>query len=116
MGYGDIRNRSDFTQALDKTEDSSSIMVIYSSTSWCPNCKAVEPKIDELTQEFGDEKHVLWYKMNIEEAEGVAQEYGVSAVPTFMLFKDGDMLPEETVTGPHHKRVRAMVEKNLPGK
>lgn len=53
------------------------------------------------------------YKMNIEVAEGVAQEYNISAVPTYMLFKDGDMLPEQSITGPHHLRVRAMVEKNL---
>jgi thioredoxin-like negative regulator of GroEL len=51
--------------------------------------------------------------MNIEEAEDVANEYGVSAVPTFMLFKDGDMLPENKISGPHHQRVREMIEKNL---
>lgn len=51
--------------------------------------------------------------MNIEDAEDVAQEYGVSSVPTFMLFKDGDMLPEQTITGPHHRRVREMIEKNV---
>lgn len=49
--------------------------------------------------------------MNIEEAEDVANEYGVSAVPTFLLFKDGDMLPEEKVSGAHHGKVREMVVK-----
>lgn len=53
------------------------------------------------------------YKLNIEEAEDVAQEYGVSSVPTFMLFKDGDMLPEQTITGPHHGRIRDMIVKNV---
>lgn len=53
--------------------------------------------------------------MNIEEAEDVAMEYGVSAVPTFMLFKDGDLLPEEKFTGAGEaqKKVRGMIEKNL---
>lgn len=51
--------------------------------------------------------------MNIEEAEDVAMEYGVSAVPSFLLFKDGDMLPEEKVTGAHHLAVRQMIEKNV---
>ena len=51
--------------------------------------------------------------MNIETAEDVANEYGVSAVPTFMLFKDGDMLPEEKITGPQHQKVRSAIEKNL---
>ena len=46
-------------------------------------------------------------------AEDFAGEYGVSAVPTFMLFKDGEMLPEEKISGPHHQKVREMIEKNL---
>ena len=48
-----------------------------------------------------------------QKAEDVANEYGVSAVPTFMLFKDGEMLPEEKISGPHHQKVREMIEKNL---
>lgn len=51
--------------------------------------------------------------MNIEEAEDVANEYGINAVPSFLLFKDGDMLPEEKITGAHHLKVREMIEKNV---
>ena len=67
MGYGEIKNRREFTAALDQTEDTSNILVVDCFTSWCPQCKAVAPKIDELNKEFGDEKNVLWFKMNIEE-------------------------------------------------
>ena len=53
--------------------------------------------------------------MNIEEAENVAMEFGISSVPTFMLFKDGDMLPEEKITGAGEaqRKVRSLIEKNL---
>ena len=42
-------------------------------------------------------------------------EYGVNAVPTFMLFKDGDLLPQEKITGAGEaqKKVRGIIEKNL---
>ena len=53
------------------------------------------------------------YKLNIESAEDVAHEYGVNAVPTFMVFKDGGMLPEEKITGPHDRQVREAIEKCL---
>lgn len=46
--------------------------------------------------------HKNQYRMDIEAAEDVAQEYGITAVPTFLLFKDGDILPEKSVLGPHH--------------
>lgn len=82
-------------------------------TTWCPQCKAVAPKIDELNTEFDESRNVLWYKMNIEEAEDVAMEYGVNAVPTFMLFKGGDLLPEEKITGTDWKKVREGIEKHL---
>lgn len=60
MGYGTITNRSDFNAALDKTEDGKSLLMIECVTSWCPQCKAVAPKIDELNEEFNEEKGVEW--------------------------------------------------------
>jgi thiol-disulfide isomerase/thioredoxin len=60
MGYETITSRREFSAALDRTEDSNNIIVIDCFTSWCPQCKAVQPKIDELNQEFGDEKNVFW--------------------------------------------------------
>ncbi|RMZ89654.1 hypothetical protein DV736_g3108, partial [Chaetothyriales sp. CBS 134916] len=58
---------------------------------------------------------VIEYELNIDEAEDVSIEYGVNAVPTFMLFKDGDMLPEDKITGAGdaQRKVREMIEKNL---
>ena len=55
----------------------------------------------------------LRYKLNIENAEDVAHEYGVNAVPTFMVFKDGGMLPEEKITGPYDRQVKEAIEKCL---
>ena len=59
MGYGEIKNRSEFNAALDKTEDSNTILILDCFTSWCPQCKAVAPKIDELNEKFGGEKNVI---------------------------------------------------------
>jgi thiol-disulfide isomerase/thioredoxin len=61
MGYGEIKNRSDFTAALDKTEDSKNIVIIDCFTTWCKICKAIAPKIDELNRKYGEDKNVLWY-------------------------------------------------------
>lgn len=80
MGYGEIHNRREFNDALEKTEDGKSLLMISCHTNWCHNCKAIAPKIDELNEEFGEGKNVEWFKMNIEEAEDVAMEYGISAV------------------------------------
>ncbi len=60
MGYGEIKNRSEFTAALDKTEDSKNIVIVDCFTTWCKICKAIAPKIDELNRKYGEDKNVLW--------------------------------------------------------
>lgn len=49
--------------------------------------------------------------MNIEEAEDVAMEYGIQAVPTFILFKGGEKVDE--VLGPKDEKVQSMIEAHL---
>lgn len=51
---------------------------------------------------------VHFYTYDVEEAEDVAQELGVSSMPTFSVFKDGDIV--EGVTGAKAKEVRRAVE------
>lgn len=53
------------------------------------------------------------YQMDIDVAEDVAMEYGVTAVPTFMIFKDGDLMPEEKIMGAHPNKVKDKIEENL---
>lgn len=86
------------------------MIILDCYTTWCPKCKAVAPQIDKLTEEF-EGKNVKFYKMNIEEAEDVAMEYGISAVPTFILFKGGEKVDE--VVGPKGEMVKSMIEQNL---
>ena len=49
--------------------------------------------------------------MDIERAEDVAQEYGIGAVPTFLLFKDGEKVDE--VVGPKDEALREKIRQNL---
>lgn len=83
MSYGKIVNRQDFNTALERTEDGKSVLVVWCHAVWCGECKAVRPAIDEMTQTLGENKNVLWYKMNIEEAEGVCDEYGIIDVSSY---------------------------------
>jgi len=62
---------------------------------WCGPCKAQGPIVDELAEKMGDKAVVG--KLDIEEAEDVAGEYGVMSVPTMIVLKDGEV--KETMTG-----------------
>ncbi len=62
---------------------------------WCGPCKAIAPVLEELAVEFDGKLQIA--KLNIAEHEAVAAEYGVRAIPTMILFKDGKAA--ETLVG-----------------
>jgi thioredoxin 1 len=53
---------------------------------WCGPCHAVAPVLDKIA----DEHPVKLVKVNIDEEQGLAQRYGVSSIPTMILFKAGE--------------------------
>lgn len=57
---------------------------------WCNPCKAMTPVIQEVAREITGKARVI--KINIDKNTKAAQAYGVSAVPTFILFRNGNIL------------------------
>ena len=62
---------------------------------WCGPCKAIAPILEEIATEFDGKLKVT--KVNIDENETIAAEYGVRAIPTMILFKGGQVA--ETLVG-----------------
>jgi len=56
---------------------------------WCGPCKMVAPILDELASEY--DKRVKIGKVNIDEEQNLAVEYGIRAIPTLLLFKHGEV-------------------------
>src|SRR5437879_8045498 len=67
---------------------------------WCGPCKMVAPILDELASEYDGKVKVG--KVNIDEHQSIATEYGIRAVPTLLIFKYGEV--EEQVVGLRSKR------------
>ena len=57
--------------------------------SWCGPCRMVAPLLDELANE--NEGKVRIAKLNVDENQQVAYKFQVSSIPTFILFKNGQM-------------------------
>ena len=62
---------------------------------WCGPCKAIAPTLEELANELDGKLTIA--KVNIDEHDSVAAEYGVRAIPTMILFKGGKVA--ETLVG-----------------
>jgi thioredoxin 1 len=56
---------------------------------WCGPCKMLAPIIEEIANEYAGKAKVC--KLNTDEARDSAIEFGISAIPTTILFKDGQM-------------------------
>jgi len=67
---------------------------------WCGPCRAVAPILDELASEY--DGRVKIGKVNIDECQGLAAEYGIRAIPTLLVFKDGQVADQ--IVGMRGKR------------
>jgi len=78
--------------------------------SWCGPCKAIGPVVEELAEKFKDSVKIM--KLNVDENQKTAVNYGVRSIPTLILFKDGKVL--DTLIGLVPKeRLEDFVKKSL---
>jgi len=61
---------------------------------WCGPCKAIGPVIDQLAEEF--EGKVKITKMNVDDNPETPGKFGIKAIPTLILFKNGEVLGQIT--------------------
>ncbi|TWT88542.1 Thioredoxin C-1 [Pseudobythopirellula maris] len=57
---------------------------------WCGPCRQIAPLVEQLAEENGGAAKVA--KLNVDDAPGAAQTYGVSSIPTLMVFKNGEVV------------------------
>ena len=66
---------------------------------WCGPCRVVGPVLEEIDSERQDVRVV---KLNVDENQRTAAQYGVLSIPTMILFKNGQ--PAKTIVGAYPKK------------
>ncbi len=73
---------------------------------WCGPCRMIAPLVAELAGE--NRGTVKVGKLNIDDSPGAAQNYGVSSIPTLMIFKDGKPVSQFVGVQPKTKLQQAI--------
>lgn len=59
---------------------------------WCGPCRMQGPIVERVAEAVGDKAVIS--KMNVDEEQGPAQKFGVTSIPTLILFKDGKVVKQ----------------------
>lgn len=95
-------NKDNFKDAIKE-----GITLVDFYADWCGPCKMIAPFVEEASDEIKD---VKFNKLNIDEAQDIAMEYGVMSIPTLIVFKDGEPVEQNVGFVPKEGIIK-MVEK-----
>ncbi|MFQ5528209.1 MAG: thioredoxin [Thermoanaerobaculia bacterium] len=68
--------------------DSDKPVVVDFWAEWCGPCRMMSPVLDEIA---GSNEDVRVAKLNVDDYQDLAMQYGVSSIPTFILFNQGEV-------------------------
>ena len=85
------------SNALDVTDNTWETAVLQSQVpvlvdfwaEWCGPCRAMSPYVDKLAEEYKGKLKVV--KLNTQDNTEVPSRYGITAIPTFLVIKNGEV-------------------------
>lgn len=76
---------------------------------WCGPCKTIAPVYEQLARQLSRPNRITFTKINVDQQQEIARAYGVSAMPTFIVFENGR--PTSTVRGADPRKLNEVVRR-----
>ncbi|CAA0833091.1 Thioredoxin H2 [Striga hermonthica] len=92
---------------FEASKQISKLIVIDFTASWCGPCHSIQPAVEEFAETYTD---VDFVKIDVDELDGVATEFGVHIMPTFILIKRGEEV--DKVVGAKREELRKKIEQH----
>ena len=77
---------------------------------WCGPCKMIAPILDEIAPEFEGKAKIV--KINVDDNQFVAGQFGVRSIPTLLLFKNGQLVATQVGALPKNQ-LAAFINQHL---
>ena len=84
-------------------------IIVDTWAPWCGPCKSIEPFFEQLSEKYSDQMRFV--KMNMDEEPAFAQQYMITSLPTFVVFKDGK--PYNSMIGNNRGKLEKLVKEIL---
>jgi thioredoxin 1 len=88
-----VTDKSFATDVLQSAEP----VVVDFWAPWCGPCKMIAPALEEIAGEMAGKVKVA--KVNVDENQEIAAQYGIRSIPTLMIFKDGKLAATKVGAG-----------------
>ena len=92
---------------FEEIKNSGKVVLLDFYADWCGPCRMVSPIVDEIANERQD---IIVGKINVDEEEALAVEFGVYSIPTLVVMKDGKVLEQSAGAKPKAK-ILAMLDR-----
>jgi len=97
-----LNTKADFEAALKKGK-----VAVDFYADWCGPCRMISPKFIEFANQFAD---IVFCKVDVDENNEVAESQGISAMPTFKFYHNGEVAFEPVVGASEAKIKDALVK------
>lgn len=77
------------TDSNFQQEIANGVVLVDFWAAWCGPCKMIAPVLEELDSEIGNEVKIV--KVDVDNNQGTAGEYGIMSIPSLLLFVDGEL-------------------------
>lgn len=107
MGSEIILNSDNFeAEVINSTQP----VLVDFWAQWCGPCRMVAPIVEELSQEY--EGKIKVAKLDVDKGKEIAAKYGISSIPTLIIFKDREV--KESIVGLQSKnKLKEVLDKYI---
>ncbi len=109
MANPNVKHFEDSTFETEVLKSDQPVLVDFWAP-WCAPCQMIAPSVDQLAGEYAGKAKVG--KVNIDDHQRVAQEYGVMSIPTLLVFKGGQVV-DQVVGAVGKEHIKGMLDRAL---